>query len=380
MKIAVNARGLSAHPTGQLSRFTDGLLRSLTSNNPQHEFYIFSDRPLRPSFSLSKNITAIQIRSLFRFSFLGSWWYWARLSKVLKKLKPDVFLSIDGLTIFQTEVPRVTFLPLPTITFENKFFNHSYSRSFEFKSALFSEKILVGSPENKQKVKQKFAIEEKKITVVSPAANPDFKKINFAQQIKVREKYTAGESYFLVPEVPESEAYLNLIIAGFYLLKERSRNDLKLLIVGQKNKKVFFAENTNKPNDVAEEVLYTEPISAETLAGLYAAAVATIYFHITGGLNLPVLEAQQSGCPLIILSSSEEKACTSISALFLINPSAEDILDAMAQVYHNIEFRTKMVKQGLENAASSSWSESSRTVMQLLETTVKAKNNAGAPV
>lgn len=381
MKIAVNARCLLPEHADPLGRFTEGLLNELAINYPEHEFFVFFQKKGNRQFRGQKNINSLVLKPAGKHPLLLHWWYQVSLPKALRLIEADVFLSTDGLTPFKTKVPRLTLVTAAAYTGRaGNFLSQKYLQHSQNKTLRESEKLFAASGIAGRFSALPFTLPEAALPVVPPAANPDFKKINMARQVQVREKFVSNEAYFFLPEVPPKATELKIILEAFWLLKKRTGNDLKLVIAGSKSQKNLPKEIKDINKIFPAAVISTGPVTAHTLASLYGAAVATIYFPAAGSFNLPVLEAQQCECPVICIASGEVTPLPGTIALTVTSEVTENLFGALVAVYHDLEHRAQVIKQGRQNAEKFTWEKSCKQVMQLLEETAKARRNAGSPV
>src|ERR1035437_2011526 len=96
MNIAVNTRLLIKNKLEGIGWFTFESLKRITIQHPDDHFYLIFDRPYAPEFIFSSNITAIALSPQARHPLLFWFWFDWRLPRLLRKLKPDLFLSPDG--------------------------------------------------------------------------------------------------------------------------------------------------------------------------------------------------------------------------------------------------------------------------------------------
>ena len=107
MKIAVNTRLLLKGKLEGIGWFTYQTLRRMTEAHPEHEFIFIFDRKYDNEFIFSKNVMPVVVSPPARHPILWLIWFEWSVNRVLRKYKPDLFLSTDGHLSLSTKTPSV---------------------------------------------------------------------------------------------------------------------------------------------------------------------------------------------------------------------------------------------------------------------------------
>ncbi|MGV3585532.1 MAG: glycosyltransferase family 4 protein [Adhaeribacter sp.] len=383
MKIAVNTRFLLPNRLASIGRFTHEILRRLTMKYPQHEFYFFFDRAYDKQFIYSGNVKPIVVYPSARHPFLFYWWYQVSLAKALKKLQPDIFLSPDGMTTLNTTVPRVTVIH--DLAYEHypqdvDYLSRKYLNYYGPRFAQASDRIIAVSEFTRQDIIQQYNINPDKIAVVHNAAGVNFRKVNFGQQVAIRQKYAHGEAFFMFVGGLQARKNLINIFRAFDLFKLKTGSEVKLLMVGGNKWSGKGIKEAYNQMQFKSEVIFTGRVSDAELIQLYGAAVANVYVPTLAGFGITVVEAQQCGCPIITANTSAMPEVAGNGTMLVNSLAVEDITNAFMQVYHDLEVRTQLVQAGLQNANRFSWEQSAEKVMRVLEEVVNTQTKTRAPV
>jgi alpha-1,3-rhamnosyl/mannosyltransferase len=108
-------------------------------------------------------------------------------------------------------------------------------------------------------------------------------------------------------------------------------------------------------------------VDENDLASLYSAAIAVVYPSLYEGFGLPVLEAMQSGTPVI---TTKDPAILEISGGAAIHVHAFDVagwISAMSEVAANQDLQYRLRAAGLERASCFSWQKTARLTHELYE-------------
>ena len=130
MDIAVNTRLLVSKLEG-IGWFEYETLRRIVTEHPEHTFYFIFDRDYDERFLFAENVKPILTFPPCRHH---PWFWYAyfeySIPYVLKKLKPDLFLSPDGWMPLRTNVPQVTVIHDINFVHHPEFFSSSFQKYF----------------------------------------------------------------------------------------------------------------------------------------------------------------------------------------------------------------------------------------------------------
>jgi glycosyltransferase involved in cell wall biosynthesis len=104
----------------------------------------------------------------------------------------------------------------------------------------------------------------------------------------------------------------------------------------------------------------------EALSLVYSGAVALVYPSRYEGFGLPILEAMQSGCPVITCQNSSIPEVAGSAALYVGEDAVDEMLQAL-QAVQQPEVREYLLKRGQQRAAHFSWQDNAGRLVQLIE-------------
>ena len=138
--------------------------------------------------------------------------------------------------------------------------------------------------------------------------------------------------------------------------------ELQLVLVGQMGTQEVRRKIFQQLADLrlTANVRILEGLIAEEIANLYAAATVFCYPPFVEGFGLPVLEAMQSGCPVVTsnLTSLPEVAG---DAAVLVDPSnVAELAEAIAAVVESEQLQQQLRQKGLQQAAKFSWEKTAQ--------------------
>ena len=199
--------------------------------------------------------------------------------------------------------------------------------------------------------------DESKIHVVYEAANPIFNTDKNTEAIQqTMDRYNIDSKYILCLSTVEPRKNMLRTIKAYEKCILNNNLPYKLVIVGGSgwnNGEIY--DYVQSHENLKPHVIFTGYVSYDDVKNIYANASLFIYASLCEGFGLPILEAMQSGIPVITsnVSSMPEVAG---DACELIDPYDIDALEsAITKVLSSDEIQSQMVEKGLEQAAKFSW-------------------------
>ena len=159
-----------------------------------------------------------------------------------------------------------------------------------------------------------------------------------------------SKSYFLLVGRRDAHKNVRLFFKAFARLPDRERYAIVLAGAGHEIEPELREL-------IAGTDSYAGFFSDQDLALLYSGALALVYPSIYEGFGLPILEAMQSGCPVITCHNSSIFEVAGRAALYV----GECDVDGLAKTLLDVQLpdvRGYLIKAGLEQAQRFSWKKS----------------------
>jgi glycosyltransferase involved in cell wall biosynthesis len=227
--------------------------------------------------------------------------------------------------------------------------------------------VITVSENSKQDIKRFFPpVIPDKLVVVQEGASSNFKYCTDIEKIhSVLKKYGIPTDcqYITSIAIQDDRKNFGLVINAFGKLCERYPDkfaNLRLVLTGpdigyqKKNlRKAFDALST----DCKKKFIYTGYVEDNDLPFIYNGASCFCYMSFYEGFGLPLLEAMQSGTPVIASDTSSHPEVVGDAGL-LVNPNdVDDLVDAFYRVLTDEYLRNEMITKGLEQAKKFSWDD-----------------------
>ncbi|HEV8283520.1 MAG TPA: glycosyltransferase family 1 protein [Chitinophagaceae bacterium] len=367
MRIAVNTRFLLPDYLEGYGYFIFEIFKYLTTTYPEHQFIFIFDRPYDKRFIFSPNITPFVIGPPARHPLLWKYWYDIKIPSALKKLKADVFVSVDGICSLTTNVPQslvvhdLAFIHYPShIKKSHLLFYKRYLPKFLLKA----KSISTVSEFSKQDIIDHYKIEKDKIQVVFSAAKEIFKPVSSEIIESIKNKYTDGKEFFLYVGAIHPRKNLVNLLKAFSVFKKRQKSNFKLVLAGRLAWKYdSFIQNLKKYKH-RDEVIMLGYLSEDDLVKVTGSAYALVYPSLLEGFGVPVLEAMKCHVPVITSSHSSMQEIAKDAALFVDPQNFEDIAEKMMLIYKDEMLKKQLIEKGKIIAKQYSWQRTAELLWQ----------------
>jgi glycosyltransferase involved in cell wall biosynthesis len=358
MVIAVNTRFLLKDRLEGVGYFTQEVLKVLTKRYPQHQFYFLFDQPYSKSFIFSANVHPLVVSPPTRHPILWKYWYDIKLPLILRRIKADVFVSLDGFCSLTTSVPQCLIVHDLGFLHQPEAYKKSHYRFYKRYTPKFLKKarrIATVSQFSKKDIILSYHAEAEKIDVVYNGVKEIFHSTSFEEQSRVKEKYTAGKEFFLYVGAIQPRKNLVNLLKAFSIFKKRQKSEMKLVLTGRlawKNGEFLQLLKTYK---YRKDVLLTNYISEEELVQLMGAAYALVYPSFFEGFGVPVLEGMKCGVPVLTSANTSMQEIGEDAALYFNPADHTDIADKLMLIYKDENLRNRLIEKGKAIAEKYSW-------------------------
>ena len=374
MRIAINARFLIKDKLEGVGWYTYEIVRRMVANHPEDEFILIHDRPLAKEYLFADNVKSVKTLIPSRHPILWYLWFEYTIPSVLKKHKPDVFISFDGHLSIKTDIPTVYVLhdlaylhypgeiPNTVLKFYQKFIPQYVNRA---------DHIVSVSSHGQNDVLQQFQqIQPEATSVVGNASREIFKPISAQEQESIQEQYADGEKYFFYVGAVQPRKNISRIIQAFDLFNQMHPKS-QLLIAGRSAWKTEQIKQTYLDSKSKDKIKFLGYVEDKTMAKLMASAACFIYPSLFEGFGVPVLEAMQCGVPII---TSKDSAMSEVAqeAALLVDPNdTNDIAEAMIKIFDNESLSKQLIHNAESRKAQYNWDDSAKKMYEVIQKTLR---------
>lgn len=233
-------------------------------------------------------------------------------------------------------------------------------------------RIITDSHASQKDIVRLTSIPETKIDVVHLAAGDEFRQQNLSSsQIKqLREKYRLPEKFALyVGDVTANKNLVRLVNACL-------EKNIPLVMVGKALVQTDYEKSHPWNKDLVEVQKIAKKhatinllgfVSGEDLVLLYNLATVFVFPSLYEGFGLPVLEAMQSGLPVVTTHEGSLKEVAGDAAYIVDAYSKESIAKGVEQVFKNELLQKKLKDKGLTQARKFSWQKTAEETIKAYE-------------
>ena len=303
MRIGYDAKRAFNNHRG-LGNYSRDTIRIVASHFPDLQMDLFTpkmDSSIR--FVCPKKATIIQPKH----GFMTSLWRTFGITKEAEKRHLDLYHGLSHelpVGIEKTRIPTVLtmhdliFIRHPELypLIDRKLYKTKYLRSCRV-----ADRIIAVSQQTKNDLIELWDIDEKKISVVYQGCHPNFcKQVSENQKKTIRKKYNLPETYLLNVGAIEPRKNQLLILEAL----KAGAIDEPLVIAGRTTDYVNELQQFIEKKKLKGQVHILPNVDFNDLPALYQSASIFIYPSHFEGFGIPIVEALQSGVPVIAAKGS----------------------------------------------------------------------------
>lgn len=278
----------------------------------------------------------------------------------------DVFFTpTHYLPLFAPKKSIVSILDVSYILFPNLFKKRDLIqlRKWTNFSAKKSMKILTISQSSKNDIIKEYRVGPNKVEVIYPGINTDLASNKDLSMEDLEKSFGIKNKFILFVGTLQPRKNIERLIEAFSKLE----TDVNLVIVGRRGWQYEEILNAPQKYNVKDRVLFLQNVGDEQLPSLYKNAQFFILPSLYEGFGIPVLEAMNYGCPVIVSNVSSLPEVGGDAVLYVDPSSSEDIAKKMQKLLDDGNLRKDLIQKGKKQVEKFSWEKSARETLAVLE-------------
>lgn len=351
MRIGFDAKRAFNNYSG-LGNYSRYVVSNICRFYPENECYLYTPRIADPELFTRPPASRVSLPGFGIWRISGSMWRSLRLSHRLKRDGIDLFHGLSNelpFGIHQSGIRSVITIH-DLIFMEHPELYPPISRKiYEMKARYgvrIANRIIAASKQTKEDIIRMLHVDESRIRVVYQGCHRQFYSRVSQDTMKLtRQQFALPSEYLLyVGTIEERKNLLNIIQA-----LHRGHIDFPLVVVGRKTSYFKLVKQYIERHGISN-ISFLDQVQASELPAIYQASAGFIYPSSYEGFGIPVLEALNSGVPVITSRGGclEE---TAGSGGVLIDPyDQEEMVHAIRLVLEKSELRDRLIREGRAHA------------------------------
>lgn len=338
--------------------FTYQTFKRIARDHPEVEFHFIFDRPYDPEFVFADNVKPVVLFPQARHPILYYLFFEKALPAYLNKVKPDLFISPDGMLSLSWQGNQI-----PVFHDLNFIHNPDYlpllsSKYYRARFPRFAQKacrIATVSEYSKQDIVKTFGYPSEKIDVVYNGVNEDFRPVDADVAEETRREFTGGCPYFVYVGSLHKRKNIDNMLLAFDAFKAADQEDHKLVIIGEH---MFGSNGLQKVlNSMShkDDVIFVGRLYNHQLSHVVGSSRALLLVSFFEGFGIPIIEAMQCEVPVISSNVTSMPEVAGNAALLVDPHQVEQITRAMQAVVGDPALRKQLVENGRVVRERFSW-------------------------
>lgn len=366
IKVAINLWILKNSNTEGIGWFTYYTTKYLIAQHPEVEFHFFTAK----NFSIQElYVSNVKVHPIFpnkRHPVLYILYLHYILPFYLKRIKPDVFLSPDGMLSLHTTTKQlsvihdINFVHYPN---DSKWYNSWYYNRYFPKYAHIADRLATVSNYSRDDIATTFHVSLDKIDVVYNGLNDHFGSEVISDEDKV---ISFDIPYFVFVGSINPRKNIGRLIQAFDEIRKTGRV-AKLVIAGAKGWLLKDVQDALENSNYKDDIIFTGRLTNEALKQVLSKALALVFIPYFEGFGLPILEAMACNVPVISSNVTSLPEVAGDAALYVDPYNIHSISDAMIKMFDNIDLRSTLQMKGKEQAKKFSWKKASERLWDSIE-------------
>lgn len=232
-----------------------------------------------------------------------------------------------------------------------------------------AQQVIAVSKYTKEQVETRFGIDTNNIDVIYEGLT--VANVNPDESILL--KHSITRPYFLFVGTIEPRKNLSRVIAALARL-QKTNQEISLVIAGKKGWKFDYVFATVKKLNLEKQVKFCGYINDAEKKALYQNALGFVFPSLAEGFGLPVLDAMQSGVPVLTSNNTSLIEVAGEAALKVDPYSVGEIASGLRKIATDENMRREMVEKGKVQAQKFAWDQAARQAIRVYKKVLNGKN------
>ena len=374
MRIGFDAKRAFNNYSG-LGNYSRYIIANICRFYPENEILLYTPSIADPDLFLEPEGTTIKKPRTALGRYSGSYWRSFRLAHWLGKDAVDIYHGLSNelpYGIHRSPVRSIItihdliFLERPELY--KTLDRYVYTRKARY-GATNADCVIAVSEQTKQDIMRLLDVEESKIRVIYQGCHRQFySRVSMETLQYIKQQFALPNEYLLYVGTIEERKNLLKIVQSL----KNGKIDFPLVVVGRKTAYFNQVKNFITQNGMTN-VNFLDQVQVSDLPALYQGSRGFIYPSSYEGFGIPILEALNSGVPVITSRGGCLEETAGKGGL-LIDPSdPEEMIGAIRQVLEDSALRDRLIREGGAHALKF---REEQTIPALYQVYLECMNNA----
>jgi glycosyltransferase involved in cell wall biosynthesis len=351
MLIGFEAKRFFKNYTG-LGNYSRFIINALSDYFPDNQYYLFTpthkSHPEVDQVLKKKSIQVVYPPKSYP-KFAGSIWRtWgisreksAKQLQIFHGLSQELPMGLSGSIKKVVTVHDLIFLRYPQ--FYSAIDVRIYTAKVKF-ACKHADRIIAISQQTADDIVEFLNIDRSKIDIVYQGTHPIFKKNIQQEEVKeIKRKYGLPDKYLLNIGTIEERKNALIIVRALLFIPEKLR--IPLVIVGKATPYADLIKAFVARNNLQYWVKFIHNASFADFPGLYQSSEMFIYPSLFEGFGIPIIEAIESGVPVITSKGSPFVDAAGKHAIFVDPQDAEGLAAEILRLRQDADLRTAILNE-----------------------------------
>ncbi|MCB8994092.1 MAG: glycosyltransferase family 4 protein [Bacteroidales bacterium] len=366
MRIGFDAKRAFFNHSG-LGNYSRTLISQLCQLFPDNEYFLFTPKESKDISGFPPSNTELVSPGNIIYRQMGSVWRSGFMGRTIASKHIDIFHGLSNeLPLDIKKSNAVSILTIHDLIFMRypelyRSTDRAIYKSKFHRSCRQADRVVAISEQTKEDIIHFFNIKPEKIRVIYQGCSPlYYEKAGQDFKQRVKQKYSLPEKYILYVGTIEERKNLLQLVKAIHEYKI----DVPLIVVGRPtpyHEKVIEYISQKKVSNIQ----FLRDVLQEDLPSIYQMAEVFVYPSSFEGFGIPILEALNSGTPVITGTGGCLQETGGPDTIYVNPQKTEEIAASINQLLDNSELRRKMIEAGYIHARGFREERTANEIMKL---------------
>jgi glycosyltransferase involved in cell wall biosynthesis len=347
MRIGFDAKRAFNNYSG-LGNYSRYIISNICRFYPENECFLYTPRITDTELFNEPDGTTIGLPGNGIWRKSGSLWRTFRLTHRLEKDAIELFHGLsnelpDG--IHKSRIRSVITIH-DLIFMEHPELYQSLNRNIYQRKVKYgthvANRVIAASEQTKQDIIRFLNVDESRIRVVYQGCHRQFySRVSEETMQHTHQRFGLPSEYLLYVGTIEERKNLLKIVEALY----KGNIDFPLVVVGRKTAYFNQVKQFIERNKISN-VYFLDQVQASDLPAIYQDSAGFIYPSSYEGFGIPVLEALNSGVPVITSRGGCLEETAGKGGLLIDPSNLDEMIDAIRQVLEKSALRDRLIREG----------------------------------